>query len=127
MSTLLICSQLAEYLDSPRGPARSFLRPADDIDSFIEPILVLSGDRIRIEQEQIPQYFWPVTGRWQMRGKTWLKAQHVVVNWAPDLHKIFVDDGSYNSGHGKAYDFYGINPQQGVVVILRPDQCELGP
>lgn len=62
-----------------------------------------------------------------MRGKTWPKAQHVVVNCSPDLHKIFVDDESYNSGHGKAYDFYGINPRKGVVVILRPDQCELGP
>jgi phenol 2-monooxygenase len=43
--------------------------PADrDIDSLIEPIVVLSGERVKIEQEQIPNFFWPVTGKWGMRG-----------------------------------------------------------
>ncbi|KAK0642729.1 FAD-dependent monooxygenase terD [Lasiodiplodia hormozganensis] len=40
-----------------------------DIDSFIEPIVVLRGKRHEIEQEQIPDYFQPVTGRWEMRGE----------------------------------------------------------
>jgi phenol 2-monooxygenase len=42
-----------------------------------------------------------------------------------DLHKIFIDDESYNSGHGKAYEFYGIDPKQGALAIVRPDQCRL--
>lgn len=42
-----------------------------------------------------------------------------------DLHKLYVDDESYNSGHGRAYEFYGVDPVQGAVVIVRPDQCEL--
>jgi hypothetical protein len=40
-----------------------------------------------------------------------------------DLHKTFIDDESYNSGHGKAYEFYGVDPKEGAVVTVRPDQC----
>lgn len=42
-----------------------------------------------------------------------------------DLHKIFIDDESYNSGHGKAYEFYGVDPKQGALAVVRPDQCRL--
>jgi phenol 2-monooxygenase len=40
-----------------------------DVDSFIEPILVIPGERLRVQQDQIPDYFWPVTGKWKMRGE----------------------------------------------------------
>lgn len=40
-----------------------------------------------------------------------------------DLHKVFIDDESYNSGHGHAYEKYGIDPEIGATVIVRPDQC----
>ena len=40
-----------------------------------------------------------------------------------DLHKIYYDDESYNKGHGHAYEFLGITPDQGAIVIVRPDQC----
>lgn len=60
---------LADFLDSERGPIRS-LTPADaNIDNLIEPIVVLSGKRHETEQEDIHPYFWPVTGRWSMRGQ----------------------------------------------------------
>jgi hypothetical protein len=49
-----------------------FNPPGSDIDSFIEPILVLAGKRTEIEQEQLPTYFWPVTGKWQMRGEIYI-------------------------------------------------------
>ncbi len=42
-----------------------------------------------------------------------------------DLFSVFADDESYNSGHGQAYKEYGIDPQKGCLVILRPDQCKL--
>lgn len=42
---------------------------------------------------------------------------------SPDLHKVFVDDEHYNSGHGHAYEKYGIDPEKGATVIVRPDQC----
>lgn len=41
----------------------------------------------------------------------------------PDLHKVFVDDESYNSGHGQAYQRYGIAEEPGAVILIRPDQC----
>ena len=42
-----------------------------------------------------------------------------------DLHKIYIDDESYNSGHGHAYEFYGVDEQEGATVVVRPDQCKL--
>ena len=93
------------YLDSPSGPVRRFTPDSADIDSLIEPIVVLRGNRHSVEQEQLHPYFWPVTGKWKMH----------------DLHKTFFDDESYNSGHGHAYEHYGIDPAAGAVVIVRPD------
>ncbi len=46
-----------------------FTPEGSDIDSFIETIVVLHGDRVQIEQEDIPGYFWTVTGTWKMRGE----------------------------------------------------------
>lgn len=43
------------------------------------------------------------------------------------LHKVFVDDESWNSGHGHAYDSYGIDPEQGCLVVVRPDHCKWPP
>jgi phenol 2-monooxygenase len=42
-----------------------------------------------------------------------------------DLHKTYIDDESYYSGHGKAYEKYGIDTVEGAVVVVRPDQCML--
>lgn len=41
-----------------------------------------------------------------------------------DLHKTYLDDEHYNSGHGHAYKIYGVDPDVGAVVIVRPDQCK---
>ena len=38
---------------------------------------------------------------------------------------MYADEESYNSGHGHAYDAYGVKPEQGALVIVRPDHCEL--
>lgn len=42
----------------------------------------------------------------------------------PDLHKVYIDDESYHSGHGHAYDFYGVHPEKGAIAIVRPDNCK---
>ena len=39
-----------------------------------------------------------------------------------DYWKIFVDDQSYHEGHGQIYENYGIDPEEGCAVIIRPDQ-----
>ncbi|KAK0105095.1 hypothetical protein ONS96_004498 [Cadophora gregata f. sp. sojae] len=98
--------KLANFLSSDKSPVHRFTLPNADIDSFIEPIVVFHGKRLEMEQEQIPEYFWPVTGKWGMR----------------DLHKTFIDDDSYNSGYGHAYEKYGVDVREGAVVVVRPDQ-----
>ncbi|KAL5115572.1 hypothetical protein ACEQ8H_006548 [Pleosporales sp. CAS-2024a] len=86
--------------------AQRFTPSAAHVDSVIEPILVLSSKFLETEQESIPYYFWPKTGKYGIR----------------DLHKTYIDDEHYNSGHGHAYDKYGVGPSVGAVIIVRPDQ-----
>jgi phenol 2-monooxygenase len=38
------------------------------IDTLIEPLLLLSSKFLETEQSQIPDYFWPETGKWGIRG-----------------------------------------------------------
>lgn len=71
-------------------------------------MLVISGDRTKVEQDRIPEFFTPVTGNWQQKN----------------LFKVYADDESYNSGHGHAYEAYGVDPAKGALVIVRPDHCE---
>ncbi|KAJ4355558.1 uncharacterized protein N0V89_003576 [Didymosphaeria variabile] len=95
--------KLAQFLD----PLARILTPAGaDIDDLIEPIVVLRSKFLETQQEQIPGYYWPATGKWRIR----------------DLRKVYVDDEHYNSGHGHAYEKYGVDPEVGAVVIVRPDQ-----
>lgn len=61
--------ELGAYLYSPTGPVHKHTHASADIDSFIEPIVVLSGQRVKIVQSQIPACFWPATGKWKMQGQ----------------------------------------------------------
>jgi len=38
-----------------------------------------------------------------------------------DYDKVLVDAESYHSGHGRAYEGYGVDPGVGALVIVRPD------
>lgn len=60
--------ELGAYLYSPAGPVNNYTPASADVDSFIESIVVLSGQRIKIKQSQIPDCFSPVTGKWKMQG-----------------------------------------------------------
>lgn len=41
------------------------------------------------------------------------------------LHSIYVDDESYDAGHGKAFETYGFETSQPeAIVVVRPDQCK---
>jgi phenol 2-monooxygenase len=43
-----------------------------------------------------------------------------------DVHRVFVDDTSpYMLGCGEAFSKYGINPERGAIVVVRPDLCEI--
>ena len=98
---------------------------SEHIDSVIEPVLVLSSKFLETEQDRIPDYFWPKSGKWGIRGMYILRlSATVALTIMPDLHKTYIDDEHYNSGHGHAYKNYGVNPDVGAVVVVRPDQCE---
>ncbi|KAI1361143.1 FAD binding domain-containing protein [Xylaria arbuscula] len=38
-----------------------------------------------------------------------------------DYDKVFVDEESYHHGNGRAYEGYGVDPEEGALVIVRPD------
>ncbi|EKG15051.1 Monooxygenase FAD-binding protein [Macrophomina phaseolina MS6] len=105
-ATMVKLQELAHFLGGKQGLVPKFTRSGSDVDSFIEAIVVLKGNRLSIEQDQIPEYFWPVTGKWRMR----------------DLHKVYVDDEDYKNIHGRAYQHLGVDPSKGALIIVRPDQ-----
>lgn len=103
--------------------ARRYTPSTKHIDSVIEPVVVLSSKFKETQQERIPDYFWPKSGEWGIRGtKSSNIAIHSVLTAFPDLHKTYVDDEHYNSGHGHAYQKYGVDPSVGAVMLVRPDQ-----
>ena len=97
--------RLASYLDSSEGPIHKFTLPDADPDSLIETVVVMHSDRTKFEQEQLPLCFSPVSGKYKMR----------------DIKKVFVDDHHTNYGHGRAYEKYGIDVDQGAMIVVRPD------
>ncbi|CAI4219777.1 unnamed protein product [Parascedosporium putredinis] len=80
--------------------------PADkDINSVINPVVVLSTERKDLSQNQIPEFYTPYCGPRNVR-------------W---LHNVFTDEAGPYSPHGHAYEKYGIDPNRGALVIVRPD------
>ncbi|KAK6209878.1 FAD binding domain-containing protein [Colletotrichum tabaci] len=77
-----------------------------DINSFLTPLLVLKSDRKTLDDKMIPSIFTPHTGKWKVKC----------------LQNIFVDDESYHAGRGEAYAKYGVDPDAGAMVLVRPDQ-----
>ncbi|OKL56262.1 hypothetical protein UA08_08502 [Talaromyces atroroseus] len=102
---------LGNYLMSVESPMRRFAPGGGgDIDSLIEPILVAYGNRHEIELDQVPESFYPISGKHKVH----------------DLHKILFDDESYSKSHGHLYEYLGMSPQNSSIVIVRPDQCKQG-
>lgn len=60
--------QLGEYLASSRGPIKTFTPRGSDADSLIETVVVGHGSRHAVELEQIPECFYPVSGKNKVRG-----------------------------------------------------------
>lgn len=86
----------------------SFLRRVTGsrpIDAVIEILACHCSPRKEIEFFDFPELLRPYT-------------EHI--GW--DYSKIFVDDESYHEGNGHAYENYGVDPERGCVVVLRPDQ-----
>ncbi|KAJ5696317.1 hypothetical protein N7536_006729 [Penicillium majusculum] len=97
--------RLGASLGGPDSFIRQFTSSDKPIDSVIEVLTVHSGSRRDIELLDLPEAFHP---------------HHGDMGW--DYWKVFVDEESYHEGHGQAYSNYGIDPNRGVSVIIRPDQ-----
>ncbi|KAK1995032.1 FAD binding domain-containing protein [Colletotrichum falcatum] len=83
-----------------------FTEPRREPYGFLNPILVLKCDRKSLDDGKIPKVFTPNAGKWGVKC----------------LQNIFVDDESYHAGHGRAYAKYGVDPEVGAMVVIRPDQ-----
>lgn len=79
-----------------------------DLDGVIDWILVIVGDRKKVELDIILDFFILVIGKWKMKN----------------LGKIYVDDESYNLGYGYVYEVYGVDVFKGVIVVVWFDYCE---
>ncbi|KAK3296514.1 FAD binding domain-containing protein [Chaetomium fimeti] len=100
-----IAARLNKVSRSLEQTAHRFTPTGAYPDSVIDRVLVIASNRTSVEQEEIPAFFTPVTGQRGMKCLT----------------KVYADEESYNSGHGHAYEAYGVNPEEGALVVVRPD------
>lgn len=96
---------LGANLAGPESFIRKYTPANASISSTIEILGVHSAARTEVDIFDFPPIFRPFS---QTSGF--------------DYGKLFVDDQSYHEGHGHAYEAYGINPEEGCAVIIRPDQ-----
>lgn len=98
-------AKIGQALGAPESFLERFTPGDAKYDSVIELLAVHAGNRQKFTVFDFPEVF----RRFDDKD-----------GW--DYWKIFVDDQSYHEGHGHAYENYGIDPQEGCAVILRPDQ-----
>jgi phenol 2-monooxygenase len=87
----------------PHGGTTKFKTDRDP--SVIDVLLVHTAKRVEVEMlRDLHEVYHPFDSK---------------LGW--DYDKVFVDEESYHHGHGKAYEGYGVDPQTGALVIVRPD------
>lgn len=85
---------------------RKYTPKGEEIDSRIEIFTIHSSPRREVELlRDFPNVLHPLRGN--------------DMGW--DYNKVFADDESYHSGHGQAYEGYGVDKSRGCVVTIRPD------
>ncbi len=70
----------------------------------LEPILVHSAPRRSVELFDAARAFYC--------GST---------KTGYDYYRVFADEKSYHHGHGRAYEAYGVDREEGLMVLVRPD------
>ncbi|KAI3394186.1 hypothetical protein diail_3141 [Diaporthe ilicicola] len=98
--------RLDQVASSLESTVKAFTSEDRDVDSVFECLLVLRTKRTEVKSDHIPNVFKPVSGKHRIQS----------------LHKVFVDDESYNSGHGHAFDMIGADHKAITIVVVRPDQ-----
>ncbi|KAL4727937.1 hypothetical protein ACLX1H_004636 [Fusarium chlamydosporum] len=98
--------QLHEVASQLDNLIQLFTPVRDTTDKVFNNTLIIKADRKTIEIDQLPEVFFPKSGSYSLRN----------------VHRVFVDDASpYMLGCGNAFSRYGIDPQQGGIVVIRPD------
>ncbi|KAL2825188.1 FAD binding domain-containing protein [Aspergillus cavernicola] len=100
-----IIERLGAALDSKTSFLQRYKPAGAHYDSVIEVLTVHAAPRNQVDIFDFPEVFRPYDE---------------IDGW--DYEKIFVDDISYHEGHGRLYETFGINPEEGCLVVLRPDQ-----
>ena len=96
---------LGAKLADPDSFIRRYTPTGQSIDSLIEVLTVHAGPRTAVQLLDLPEAFHPYDQE---------------LGW--DYWKVFVDDQSYHEEHGHIYVNYGIDPDHGASMIIRPDQ-----
>ncbi|KAF4982268.1 hypothetical protein FZEAL_2054 [Fusarium zealandicum] len=96
---------LCDRMSDASSFLKRFTPPSARYDSTIEVLTVHASDRHDHDIFDFPQV---------------LRPYDEVDGW--DYDKIFADNPSYHEGHGRLYESFGISPDQGCVVVVRPDQ-----
>lgn len=97
------------------------------IDTVINPSLIIKTKRRNLSEDEIPRYFLPKTGKYQITSTSFAipSCRVIVANSIPGLHRVFVDEENpYLVGCGRTLSNYGFDPAKGAVVIVRPDMCK---
>ncbi|KAF4341962.1 phenol 2-monooxygenase [Fusarium beomiforme] len=85
---------------------KMFTPPGDQTDRVFSQTLLIKAERKTVEIDQLPEAFFPHTGPYSLRN----------------VHRVFVDDSSpYMLGCGQAFEKYGIDAENGAIVVVRPD------
>ncbi|MBE3050189.1 hypothetical protein IMZ48_48370, partial [Candidatus Bathyarchaeota archaeon] len=99
-------NKFAAALDAQNSFLRRATPEGAKIDSVIEVLTIHSSKRTETELlTDFPDILHPFDSH---------------IGW--DYDKVYVDDESYHEGFGDAYKNYGVDPQRGAVVAVRPDQ-----
>lgn len=98
--------KFAAALDAPHSFLRRATPEGAKIDSVIEVLTIHASKRTDTELlRDFPDILHPFDAQ---------------TGW--DYNKVYVDDESYHEGFGDAYKNYGVDPEKGAVVAVRPDQ-----
>ncbi|KAG5773869.1 hypothetical protein H9Q73_011941 [Fusarium xylarioides] len=85
---------------------KMFTPAGEPADKVFSHTLLIKAQRKTIEIDQLPEVFFPHTGPYNLRN----------------VHRVFVDDTSpYMLGCGQPFSKYGIDAEQGAIVVVRPD------
>ncbi|KAI0202839.1 FAD binding domain-containing protein [Astrocystis sublimbata] len=87
----------------PHGSATKF--KTDRQPSIIDVLLIHSAKRADVEfLRDLHEIYHPFDDK---------------LGW--NLDQVFADEESHHDGHGHAYEGYGVDPEEGALVIVRPD------